>query len=109
MVSLMACSGPHALEAIHTSITISLGLFGLAVVSAVGPVARFATSRRRLGRFVSVVVLAALHPGWWMQVYSMGDCGTTRLVFSALATTTCAILAVPLWRRPHGTSPARDI
>ncbi len=104
MVSLMACSGPHALEHIHTNITVSLALFGLAVVSATGPVARFAASRRRLGRFVSVVVLAALHPGWWVPAYS-GDCGEMRLVSSALATIACIFLAVPLWRRPQLTSP----
>jgi hypothetical protein len=104
MVSLMACSGPHALEHIQTNITISLALFGLAVVSAMGPVARFATSRRSVGRFISVVVLAALHPGWWVPAYS-GDCGELRLVSSALATIACVFLAVPLWRRPKSTSP----
>jgi hypothetical protein len=104
MMSLMACSGPHALEHIHTNIGISLALFGLAVASALGPLARFTTSRRRLGRFVSVVVLAGFHPGWWMPAYS-GDCGQMRLVSSALATITCAFLAAPLWRRPQGTSP----
>src|ERR1700693_4829759 len=104
MASLMACSGPHALEHIHTNITISLALFGLAVVSAMGSVARFATSRRRVGRVFSVVALAALHPGWWVPIYS-GDCGEMRLVSSALATIACAFLAVPLWRRPQRTSP----
>ena|ERR1700682_4749577 len=98
MMSLMACSGPHALEHIHTNITVSLVLFGLAVATAVGPVARFAASRRRLGRFVSLVVLAGLHPGWWMSPYS-GDCGEMRLVSSALATIACTFLAIPLWRR----------
>jgi hypothetical protein len=104
MVLLMACSGPHALEHIHTNITISLALFGLAVASAMGAVARFATSRRRVGRFVAVVVLAALHPGWWVPAYS-GDCGQMRLVSSALATIACTLLAVPLWRRPQRTAP----
>jgi len=99
MMSLMACSGPHALESIHTNIRISLVLFGLAVAIAAGPVAWFATSRRRLGRFLSLVVLAALHPGWWMPAYS-GDCGELRLVSSALATIACTFLAIPLWRRP---------
>jgi hypothetical protein len=98
MLSLMACSGPHALEHIHTNITISFVLFGLAGATAVGAVAQFATSRRRLGRFVSLVVLVGLHPGWWVSAYS-GDCGELRLVSSALATIACTFLAIPLWRR----------
>lgn len=79
MMWLMACSGPHALEHTHENITLSLSLFGLALASATGPLARFAASRRRLMRFVNLLALVGLHPGWWFPTDS-GDCGEMRLV-----------------------------
>ncbi len=92
-MSLLACSGPHALEHIQSNITISLVISGAALIIAAAAGMRFAISRQRLKRFISVVLLATLNPGWWLSAYA-GDCGSTRLLASAIATAACAWLAL---------------
>ncbi len=108
---IVACSGPGAQAQIHSNTSISIVLFlvsvGIALLSAV----RLVATRNGAGKAVSTVVLAALHPGWWMSSYS-GDCGTDRVAFSTLVTIACAVLLVLLLRnrerRPSERSGVRE-
>src|ERR1700682_3126776 len=42
---------------------------------------------------------------WWVPAYS-GDCGELRLVLSVVATATCAVLALSMWKKPAALSGA---
>ena len=103
---MLACSGPGALDHIRRNIAISTVLHAGALVFAVVALAAFAVRSCRTGRLTSTLVLAGLHPGWWVTAYS-GDCGEARLALSVVATVICAVLALSMWKKPAASPTSR--
>lgn len=104
----LACSGPDAAERIAHNERIAWLLFAVSLVLGAA-FALMPRMRHHRGTRWSLLVLAVVHPGWWMG--AGGDCGVTLLGSACLVTLVTFILAcVLLWRtRRHrkGALPAR--
>jgi len=98
VTAMLACSGPGALAHIHENIAISTVLHAVAMAFAFAALVAFAIRSRRYGRLASTLVLAGLHPAWWVPAYS-GDCGE-----SALPCPSSGPPAAPSSRSPCGRS-----
>ena len=109
---ILACSGPDAVRIIYEAqiyarsvLAVSAAIVAFAVIVAwLMPPA--------LVRSVLMLFALAVHPALWGDGMS-GDCGTTLRTWSTIwtgvtALAACAVLAVPLWRKPTGlpTSPS---
>ncbi|MFZ6182136.1 hypothetical protein [Nannocystis pusilla] len=94
----VACSGPGAREAIlHAE---QLGLVSwLTTAVLAGGSALIPRMRARGWRTQwPLLLLAVLHPGWWMSARS-GDCGQTLILGSAIVTAlTLLVAGFLLWR-----------
>ena len=106
VTAMLACSGPGALAHIHENIAISTVLHAVAMAFAFAALVAFAIRSRRYGRLASTLVLAGLHPAWWVPAYS-GDCGEMRLALSFVGTATCAVLALSMWKKPAALPTSR--
>ncbi len=92
----LACSGPDAAERIAHNARIAWILFAvnLALCTMFALPLRMRTHRKT--RWV-LLVLAVIHPGWWMG--TGGDCGVTLFFGACLMTlVTLVVASVLLWR-----------
>jgi hypothetical protein len=92
----LACSGPDAAERIAHNERIAWILFAVSLVIGLTFAFLPRLRTRRKARW-ALLVLAVVHPGWWMG--SGGDCGVTLLCSACLMTFVTLIVAcVLLWR-----------
>ncbi|WP_434426176.1 hypothetical protein [Nannocystis pusilla] len=94
----VACSGPGAREAILHAEQLGLVLWFTTAVLAGGSL--FMPRMRVGGRRKPwpLLLLAVLHPGWWMSARS-GDCGQTLILGSVMVTAlTLLVAGFLLWR-----------
>lgn len=109
-IPALACSGPGMMAVIEAAERRGWIMFAIAAVLALGAIA-IPEFRRRPGAWWPLLVVLAIHPGWWLSARA-GDCGRMLRTGSLAATALMPVLIglAYLWarrRRRNADDPTR--